>query len=123
MKNENLRKCPFTNEEFLPKRNNQIYKDRDSQIKHNNLVSREIRSKFTPYFNFIMKNYFILEEIFLTKNGKASIDFLEGKGFDGRYIMYLNINNNGFSTYGILDYEFYVTKENFIKIKKVITWQ
>lgn len=123
MKNENLRKCPFTKEEFLPKRNNQIYKDRPSQIKHNNLVSREMRSKFTPYFNLITKNYFILEEIFLTKNGEASIDFLEGRGFDGRYIMYLNQNSNRITTYGILDYEFYVTKDNFIYIEKVVSWQ
>jgi hypothetical protein len=122
MKNENLRKCPFTKEEFLPKRNNQIYKDSAAQIKHNNLVSREMRSKFTPYLNLIMKNYFILEEIFLTKNGEASIDFLEGRGFDGRYIMYLNQNSNRITTYGILDYEFYVTKDKYIQIKKVNTW-
>ena len=122
MKNENLRICPFTNEKFLPKRNNQIYKDRPSQIKHNNLVSREMRSKFIPYFNLITKNYFILEEIFLTKNGEASIDFLEGRGFDGRYIMYLNQNSNRITTYGILDYEFYVTKDKYIQIKKVNTW-
>jgi len=123
MKNENLRKCPFTKEEFLPKRNNQIYKDSAAQIKHNNLVSREMRSKFTPYLNLIMKNYFILEEIFLTKNGEASIDFLEGRGFDGRYIMYLNQNSNRITTYGIIDYEFYVTKDKYIQIKKVNTWQ
>ena len=60
MKNENLRICPFTNEKFLPKRNNQIYKDRAAQIKHNNLVSREIRAKFTSYFTLIMKNYYII---------------------------------------------------------------
>ena len=123
MKNENLRKCPFTKEEFLPKRNNQIYKDSAAQIKHNNLVSREMRSKFTPYLNLIMKNYFILEEIFLTKNGEASIDFLEGRGFDGRYIMYLNQNSNRITTYGIIDYEFFVTKDKYIQIKKVNTWQ
>lgn len=123
MKNENLRICPFTNEKFLPKRNNQIYKDSAAQIKHNNLVSREMRSKFTPYFNFIMKNYFILEEIFLTKKGKASVDFLEGRGFDGRYIMYLNQKRNGIKTLGILDYEFYFTNDNFIYIEKVMSWQ
>lgn len=122
MKNENLRICPFTKEEFLPKRNNQIYKDSAAQIKHNNLVSREMRSKFTSYFTLIMKNYYILEQIYLTKNGKASIDFLDGKGFDGRYIMYLNENSRGIKTYGIVDYEFYF-KENYIYITKKIKWQ
>ena len=122
MKNENLRICPFTKEEFLPKRNNQIYKDSAAQIKHNNLVSREMRSKFTSYFTLIMKNYYILEQIYLTKNGKASIDFLDGKGFDGRYIMYLDKNSRGIKTYGIVDYEFYF-KENYIYITKKIKWQ
>lgn len=123
MKNEILRICPFTKEEFLPKRNNQIYKDKAAQIKHNNLVSREMRSKFTKYFNLIMKNYFILDEIFLTKKGKVSIDFLDGRGFDGRYIMYLNQKQNGVKTFGILDYEFCFTKDNFIYIEKVVSWQ
>ena len=123
MKNENLRICPFTKEEFLPKRNNQIYKDSAAQIKNNNLKRREMRSKFTQYFNLIMKNYFILEQIYLTKNGKASIDFLEGTGFDGRYIMYLNENSRGIKTCGIVDYEFYFTNDNFIYIEKVMSWQ
>jgi hypothetical protein len=122
MKNENLRKCPFTKEEFLPKRNNQIYKDSAAQIKHNNLVSREMRSKFTPYLNLIMKNYFILEEIFLTKNGEASIDFLEGRGFGGKYIMYLEQNSRGIKTFGILEYEFYF-QNDYIIINKKTTWQ
>ncbi len=122
MKNENLRICPFTKEEFFPKRNNQIYKDSTTQIKNNNLKSREMRSKFTPYFNLIMKNYFILEEIFLTKKGKASIDFLDGRGFDGRYIMYLNQKSNGIKTFGILDYDFYFTKDNYIHIEKELLW-
>ena len=123
MKNENLRICPFTKEEFLPKRNNQIYKDSAAQIKNNNLKRREMRSKFTQYFNLIMKNYFILEQIYLTKNGKASIDFLEGTGFDGRYIMYLNENSRGIKTCGIVDYEFYFRKDNYIYIEKVVSWQ
>ncbi|WP_445718087.1 hypothetical protein [Flavobacterium sp.] len=122
MKNENLRICPFTKEEFLPKRNNQIYKDSAAQIEHNNLVSREMRAKFTPFFNLIMKNYYILEQIYFTRNGKASIDFLDGKGFDGRYIMYLNENSRGIKTYGIVDYEFYF-KDNYIYITKKIKWQ
>ena len=122
MKNENLRICPFTKEEFLPKRNNQIYKDSTAQIKNNNLKRREMRSKFTQYFNLIMKNYLILEQIYLTKNGKASIDFLEGTGFDGRYIMYLNENSRGIKTCGIVDYEFYF-KDNYIYITKKIKWQ
>ena len=122
MKNENLRICPFTKEEFLPKRNNQIYKDSAAQIKNNNLKRREMRSKFTQYFNLIMKNYFILEQIYLTKNGKASIDFLEGTGFDGRYIMYLNENSRGIKTCGIVDYEFYFN-DNYIYITKKIKWQ
>ena len=122
MKNENLRICPFTKEEFLPKHNNQIYKDSTAQIKNNNLKRREMRSKFTQYFNLIMKNYFILEQIYLTKNGKASIDFLEGTGFDGRYIMYLNENSRGIKTCGIVDYEFYFM-DNYIYITKKIKWQ
>lgn len=123
MKNENLRICPFTKEEFLPKRNNQIYKDRASQIKHNNLVARKMRSKFNLYFNLIMKNYFILDEIYLTKNGKTSIDFIEGKGFDGRFIMYFNESSNSIISFGILDYEFYFPNDKIIYIKKVMSWQ
>ena len=122
MKNENLRICPFTKEEFLPKRNNQIYKDSTAQIEHNNLVSREMRTKFTPYFTLIMKNYYILKEIYLKRNGKASIDFLDGKGFDGRYIMYLDKNSRGIKTCGILEYDFYF-QDNFINITKRTKWQ
>jgi len=69
-----------------------------------------------------MKNYFILEEIFLTKNGEASIDFLEGRGFDGKYIMYLEQNSRGIKTFGILEYEFYF-QNDYIIINKKTTWQ
>lgn len=122
MKEIEVKTCHFTGETFFPKRKNQIYKDSKAQIEHNNLNASLKRSKFNPYLNVIMKNYYILEQIYLTKNGKASIDFLEGTGFDGRYIMYLNENSRGIKTCGIVDYEFYF-KDNYIYITKKIKWQ
>ncbi len=122
MKEIEVKICPYTGESFIPKRKNQVYKDSQAQIEHNNLVSREMRAKFTPFFNLIMKNYYILKEIYLTRNGKASIDFLDGRGFDGRYIMYLNKNSLGIKTCGILEYDFYF-QDNYINITKRTKWQ
>ena len=110
MKEEITRKCPYTGALFTPKRNNQIYKDSAAQIEHNNVQARKIREKFNPYFKIFIKNYLILDLIFKSKKGVASLDFLEGKGFDRRYIMSLYIGHyapKSIPVYQILEYTFY----------------
>ena len=62
-------------------------------------------------FQMSMKNYNILKEVYATKNGKASIDFMEGKGFDRRYIMHLDENSRVLKLVGF---------QNMIFIFKII---
>ena len=74
-KNVEIRKCLFSGEEFIPRRNNQL------------------RNELKLTNNQLIFNYKICKEL-LNKNKSATVhrEFLKGKGFDFRFFTNLTEN-------------------------------
>ena len=74
--------CPFSGEEFIPKRRNQIYAKSGYRIAHNNEVGRAKREKTSKLNKILFKNAEILKGILKGANTKkVHREFLRGAGF------------------------------------------
>ena len=95
MKEVNIKTCPYTHEDFVAKRSNQVYIDKAAQIENNNLRARKKTNELKPLFKIIEKNYIILKEVLGDKNSVViSTEYLKGKGFNSKYFTHLDLDNN-----------------------------
>jgi hypothetical protein len=78
----NKRICPYSKKEFIPKRSNQIFFDKDCRNRYHNAINNKLRKELRKVNNAMLKNYTILTEI-LGKKSEATVhvEFLKGKGF------------------------------------------
>jgi len=77
-----IRICPFSNEEFYPRRHNQRFAQPSYRIKFHNNTNNEIRRARAFVDNKLHKNYLILLELMDGKQeGKFHKEFLNGKGY------------------------------------------
>jgi len=117
------RKDLLTGEEFVPKRVDQKFKNRENQIKYNNQQQNERRKELNVKLGPLSKNQRILERLM---NGKVSlkihIEFLRGCGFvNGIFTHMVNYkDNNGIENHYPVVFSFMLIreKEHFI-IKRV----
>ncbi|MBL4653910.1 MAG: hypothetical protein JKY53_13765 [Flavobacteriales bacterium] len=76
-------KDPLTGESFLKQRSNQVFANRENQIKYNNLKALQKRQAMAEVNTILNKNRSILKS---TLNGNKevvkSLDFLLGAGFN-----------------------------------------
>ena len=103
--------CPYSGEEFTPKRNNQIYARSEYRIAHNNDKNNAKRMLMAPVNKSLSKNREILESILGSENeNEVHTQFLRGKGFD--FGVFTGFYNN--PNYDNLSYEIY--QFHFVKI-------
>lgn len=73
---------PYTKEEFIPKRKNQIFANSKNKTDYHNAQANELRERRAVIDKKIHSNHRLLVEL-LKENDKIEIDekILEGKGF------------------------------------------
>ena len=112
--NRKIRKCLFSGEEFIPKRNNQVFATKNNRITYHNDLNNKLRNELKSTNHQLMTNYKIcLELLDKNKTRNAHREFLKGKGFDFRYFTNIAENNNktGY-TYAIYEFAFEKTDDN-----------
>ena len=81
-----MKKDPYTQEEFWPKRSNQVYAKRQNQIDSNNNKAGQINKLKRPTQQILNSNYKILKRILGTqKSVVVTEEFLHGAQFDFCY--------------------------------------
>ena len=115
------RTCLYSGEEFIPKRNNQVFANKYNRISFHNQINNKLRNELKQTNNQLMVNYKIGIEL-LSKEKTITIhrEFLKGKGFDFRYFTNLTSNNNNNGTaYQVYDISFEKIDENNYLITKL----
>lgn len=105
-KNIELRKCLYSGEEFLPKRNNQVFASKKNRINYHNNKSNKLRNVLKSTNNQLILNYKICKELLgINKTTLIHKEFLKGKGFN--FSFFTNIVENSKKTaYTYAVYEF-----------------
>lgn len=81
---------PYTQEEFVKTRSNQVYANRENQIKHNNLKAREKRQALSAVNNVLHENLKVLQKVLGgEKQTIKSHEYLLGAGFNFGCITHL----------------------------------
>ena len=116
---EKTKICPYSNEEFIAKRSNQIYACKEYRVESNNIKQRALR-KTTEYTDKMLhKNYKILNSLLNNDESNSfSLDYLKGAGFDFKYFTSAKSDNKS-TYYCIYDIAFKKTDDSNIIIKRV----
>ena len=111
------RVCPHTQLEFVPKRSNQLFFDRQCRIDYHNNINNTIRKK-TAYINSpLMKNRKIFSELLANKNeGVFHNQFLIGKGVSFEVFTHLEEYKEGIIAYSVFEFWYYKVDEKNIKV-------
>lgn len=112
LQDKKKRVCPHTKLEFLPKRSNQLFFNRQCRIDYHNNINNTIRKK-TAYINSpLMKNRKIFSELLANKNeGVFHSEFLLGKGVSFKVFSNLKECKEGIA-YGVFEF-FYIKVDEF----------
>jgi len=118
-KKNKKRLCPYSNQEFIPKRSNQKFVSKEARINYHNDKNNAIRKR-TAFINKpLMKNYKILCELMADKReGVYHSQFLIGKGFSFKVFTNLKKYKDGYA-YAIFEFWFYKIDEFNFKVKKI----
>jgi len=111
--------CPYSKIEFIPKRSNQIFLNKDCRIKYNNAKSNFIRHQLHAYNGPLLKNYKILEEIMRGKKEKTfHKEFLKGKDFSSSLITH-NVKGEIYDLIGVYKYTIdFIPNSDNVKIRR-----
>lgn len=107
---------PYLNVEFEPTRSNQIYKNRASQIAHNNQKARSKRMNKAYIDNILDKNREILLSIMKNANEIIVSDtFLKEHDYNASYHTHA-LTSNGENYWCVYEFKLTRINENEIKI-------
>ncbi len=116
-----IRKCLYSGEEFIPKRNNQVFASKNNRINYHNSLSNKLRNELKLTNNQLLLNYKISKN--LLKEDKSIVvhkEYLKGKGFNFSYFTNLTqskIDNT--HAYSVFDISFEKKDENNYLISKL----
>ena len=114
------KRCLLTNEEFIPKRQNQVYINRKAQIFVNNEKARQKRLKLNPTNKILEKNRNILSNILGSqKQIIKSRDYLLGSGFNFKFFSQSLLYEKK-PCQVIYEYMIYSNGDQTFTIKKII---
>lgn len=112
-------KDPLTGESFFKQRNNQVFANRQNQIKFNNLKALSKRKSIASISRIIDNNRTILKTILTDKTEIIkSLDFLLGAGFNFGCSTH-SIKRDDKKWICIYDYAYTLIYENTFKIIKL----
>ncbi len=113
--------CPYSGEEFIPRRNNQVFASKNNRINYHNNKNNILRNELNPTKKQLLLNHKICINLL---EGKESItihrEFLKGKGFNFSYFTNITKSKikNDFA-YQIFDISFEKNDENNYLIAKL----
>ena len=117
------RTCLYSGEEFIPKRNNQVFANKYNRISFHNQINNKLRNELKQTNNQLMVNYKIGIEL-LSKEKTITIhrEFLKGKGFDFKFFTNLTENDSksGY-TFALYDTSFEKIDDNTWNLTGVYT--
>jgi hypothetical protein len=110
---ENLKKvCPYSNKEFIAKRSNQIFANKECRIAYHNALQGIDRRMKRPMNYQLDLNYKILNRLLgIKKVVKVNKFYLRGAGFSFKNITHVEHKENEVG-YGIYDTVFYKINED-----------
>lgn len=117
MKKPITRKCLFSGEEFIPKRNNQIFASSHNRNRYHNDINNGIRNHLKHTNNQLMMNYKIGVKLL---DGRKSVpfheEFLKGQGFDFKYFTnFIPCNDIEKEVYHVYDFSFQkIENDNYL---------
>lgn len=104
------RVCLYSKMEFTPKRNNQLFANKEFRTAYHNQKNNSLRKKLSKINNQLLNNYKILTAIMYNKNEcEIHREFLCGKGYCFSVHTHFE-KTNGVITYAV--YEFSLIKKN-----------
>lgn len=98
------RVCPHCSEEFIPRRNNQLFDSRKCRVDFHNKNNNGLRLKLNLVNKKLLNNYKILDyELSGLKSVERNRYFLRGRGFSFQHITHigLKIDEGEYSIYDI----------------------
>ena len=113
-------KDPYSGEEFIPTRSNQIYACSTNRVAHNNLKANKLRKHLAPINKLLHQSYKILSELMKNKNEEVfHKQFLLGKGISFKTHTHVGLFEE---QHEYFIYEFCIKsfEPDFIKIIKTI---
>jgi hypothetical protein len=121
MKEENIEMAidPLTGEEFVPKRSNQKFANRENQIRYNNLKAARERLAKAKTRKILNTNRKALQQVLGSRHEVVrSLDYLKGAGLDLQFCTHtIKIQNLKWTC--IDDYAYTLIDKNTFKIIKL----
>lgn len=113
------RKCLYSGEEFIPRRNNQVFASSKNRISFHNKKNNKLRNELKGTSKQLLKNYQICSELLGNKsNTIIHSEFLKGKGFDFKYYTGMDNPINHLQVFCIFGLKYTKIDENNYKISK-----
>jgi hypothetical protein len=115
------RKCLFSGETFIPKRNNQVFASTKNRINYHNKKNNKLRNELKSINNQLFTNYKICMAL-LGRNNSVEVhrEYLLGRGYDFRYFTNLEDSKNSVGlVYGIFEISIQKLDENYYKITRL----
>lgn len=109
-----IRKCLYSGEEFVPKRNNQVFASKKNRTNYHNKINNKFRNDLKLINNQLLLNYKICKDL-LAKKAEVTIhrEFLRGKGFNFMYFTsFRRKKDTSFLVYALYDITFEKIDEN-----------
>ena len=109
-------------EEFMSKRNDKKYKNKEHQVKANNERQYFIHQMMGGVTTILKKNFLILRNFLHGKHKETvSIEFLRGKGFNFNHITELD-NDNDKTAFFVYDFKLSFNNE-LVTIENCKSWK
>lgn len=121
VKHIEIRKCVYSGEEFIPKRNNQVFASTKNRINYHNKKNNKLRNELKLTNNQLMLNYRISKDLLANKETvTVHKEFLRGKGFNFKYFTnFGKSKNSSFLMYVLYDVSFEKIDANNYSICKL----
>jgi len=115
---EKYKICPYSNEKFIPRRNNQKYASAYNRVAFNNEKYRKFNKSIKEFNKKLLKNKRIMDELLQDKKElTVETAYMRGKGYSFEVLTHL-MNEDNKTIYGIYNYAFFKLDDNTIKIIK-----
>lgn len=104
--------CPYSGEEFFPKRNNQRFASPKNKSDYHNSINNELKKLTSDIDRKLHRNFRILLEIMLGKEKYIlSKDYLKGKGYSFEVLTHFE-NYEGRNCHAIYSFIIILDKNN-----------
>jgi hypothetical protein len=111
--------CPYSKVEFIPKRSNQKFANKECRVAYHNEISNNVRKKIAKTNKPLLNNHKIFSELLSGKNeGVFHQEFLVGKGVSFQVFTGLKKLDNDYA-YQVFEFYYHKIDQFNFKIVKL----